>query len=37
MLKARQQAQYGVAYAKPHVTKPKLNLIIVSALPEMDS
>lgn len=26
----------GVVYAKPHITKPKLNLITVSALPEME-
>ena len=26
LLKTKQQAQNGVAYAKPHVTKRKLNL-----------
>ena len=37
MLKTRQQAQDGVTYAKLHVTKPRLNLITPSALPEMES
>lgn len=25
VLKTRQQAQNGVAYAKPHITEPRLN------------
>jgi len=29
----RQQAQNGVTYAKPHVSKPRLNLITVLAPP----
>lgn len=33
LLKIRQQTPNGT-YAKSHITKPKLNLIIVSALPE---
>lgn len=37
MLKVRQQAQDGVAYAKPHIPKPRFNLITVLALPEMSS
>lgn len=36
LLKIRQQAQNRTAYAK-HITKPRFNLIIVSALPEMES
>ena len=37
LLKTRQQAQNGVAYAKPHITNLRLNLIASSALPEMES
>ena len=35
LLKTRQQAQSGVAYAKPPVPKLRVNLITGSALPEM--
>ena len=27
VLKTRQHAQYGVAYANPYITKPRLNLV----------
>ena len=37
MLKPRQQAQNRVTYAKPRITKLVLNLITVSAIPEMES
>ena len=33
----RPQTPNGVAYAKLHVTKPRLDLTIVFAFPEMDS
>lgn len=35
MLKPRQKTQNGVTYAKPHVTKPRFNLITILSLPEM--
>lgn len=35
--KKKKQAQNGVTYSKPHVTKPRLNLITVSTPPEMES
>ena len=31
------QTQNGVARAKPHSTKPRLNLVTVLSLPEMES
>ena len=37
VLKPAQQVQKGATYAKPHITKPRLNVITVSALPEMGS
>ena len=36
-LKIRKQAQNGVAYAKPQISKLQFNLIPISALPEMES
>lgn len=37
LLKTRQQAQNGVAYAQLHVTKLRFNSITVSSLPEPES
>lgn len=37
VLKTRQLAPNGVVYVKPHLTKPRFNLITVSAPPEMES
>lgn len=37
LLKARQQVPNGVTYAEPQVTKPRLDLITVSAIPELQS
>ena len=34
LLKAREQAQIGIAYVKRHITKARLK---ISALPEMKS
>lgn len=36
-VKARLQANSGVPYAQPHVTKHRSNLITALALPEMES
>lgn len=35
--KKRQEAPNGVVYAKPHIPKPRFNLITVSAIPETES
>lgn len=37
VLKTRQQAPNRAAKAKPHITKLRLDLIIASALPEVES
>ena len=37
LLKTRQRAPNGVAFAKPHVTKLRFNLITILTLPEMES
>lgn len=35
--KKRQETQNEVIYAKPHTSKPRLNLITVSTVPETES
>lgn len=37
VLKTRQQDQNGVAYAKVHIAKWRLNLFTVLALPDIES
>ena len=37
LLKTRQQILNGVTYAEPPVTKTRLDLIPISALPELES
>lgn len=36
-LKKKDEAPNGVVYSKPHIPKPRFNLITVSAIPETES